>query len=56
VTVETIEMRIAEVLERKRELFNDLIERNGSPRRLGLSEEEIFGLFNISCMHKRLAA
>jgi len=56
VTVETIEMRIAEVLERKRELFNDLIERNGSPRRLGLSEEEIFGLFNISCKHKRLAA
>jgi SNF2 family DNA or RNA helicase len=56
VTVETIEMRIAEVLERKRELFNDLIERNGSPRRLGLSEEEIFGLFNISSNHKRLAA
>ncbi len=43
----TIEKRIAEVLERKRRLFNELLEQNGPPPVLGLSEEEIFGLFAI---------
>jgi SNF2 family DNA or RNA helicase len=43
----TIEGRIAEVLERKRQLFNELIEQNGPPPGLGLSQEEIFGLFDI---------
>ncbi|MFL5245490.1 MAG: DEAD/DEAH box helicase [Gemmataceae bacterium] len=55
VTLETIEMRIAEVLERKRQLFDNLIERNSSPPRLGLSEQEIFDLFNIARKPKRLA-
>src|SRR5207253_5537046 len=40
VTQETIEGRIAEVLERKRQLFEELIAQNGPPSRLGLSEEE----------------
>src|SRR5262249_3647700 len=40
----TIEGRIAEGLERKRQLFNDLIAQNGPPA-LGLTEDEIFGLF-----------
>lgn len=44
---DTIEARIAEVLERKRQMFYDLIEQNGAPPALGLSEEEIFGLFDI---------
>jgi SNF2 family DNA or RNA helicase len=55
VSVDTIEMRIAEVLEKKRELFNELLEQNDPPPRLGLSEEEIFGLFNIKSK-RRLAA
>jgi SNF2 family DNA or RNA helicase len=49
----TIEGRIAEVLERKRQLFNDLIEQNGPPASLGLSEEEIFGLFDITARPRR---
>ncbi|HEX4589186.1 MAG TPA: DEAD/DEAH box helicase, partial [Gemmataceae bacterium] len=44
VTQETIEGRIADVLDRKRRLFEELIARNGPPSQLGLSEEEIFGL------------
>jgi SNF2 family DNA or RNA helicase len=43
----TIEGRIAEILERKRQLFNELIEQNGPPPSLGLTEDEIFGLFDI---------
>ena len=43
---ETIEGRIAEVLEKKRALFNDLIAQNGPPPSLGLTEDEIFGLFS----------
>jgi SNF2 family DNA or RNA helicase len=56
VTPNTIEARIAEVLERKRQLFSDLIEQNGPPPALGLSEEEIFGLFDIQARPKRQAA
>ncbi len=47
VTQDTIEGRICEVLQRKRQLFNELIERNEPPPALGLSEEEIFGLFDL---------
>jgi SNF2 family DNA or RNA helicase len=56
VTESTIEERIAEVLETKRQLFNDLIEQSGPPPLLGLSEEEIFGLFDIHARPKRHAA
>jgi SNF2 family DNA or RNA helicase len=56
VTQETIEGRIAEVLERKRRLFEELIANNGPPASLGLSEEEIFGLFDIKSRPRRLAA
>ncbi|GIW78998.1 MAG: helicase [Gemmatales bacterium] len=52
----TIEGRIAEVLDRKRQLFNDIIEQNGPPPNLGLTEEEVFGLFDIQARPKRLAA
>jgi len=51
----TIEKRIAEVLERKRKLFNELLESNGSPPSLGLTEEEIFGLFDIRSRPKKAA-
>ncbi len=49
----TIEGRIAEVLERKRQLFEELISQNGPPV-LGLSEEEIFGLFDVRARPSRL--
>jgi SNF2 family DNA or RNA helicase len=56
VTQETIEGRIAEVLERKRRIFEELIAQNGPPASLGLSEDEIFGLFDINARPKRMAA
>jgi SNF2 family DNA or RNA helicase len=43
----TIEQRIHEVLEQKRELFNQLFAENSSPQSTGLSAEQIFGLFNL---------
>ena len=43
----TIEERIAEVLEKKRQLFHEMISQNGPPPSLGLTEDEIFGLFNV---------
>jgi SNF2 family DNA or RNA helicase len=52
----TIEERIAEVLERKRQLFNELIAQNGLPPSLGLTEDDIFGLFDIRSRPKRHAA
>jgi SNF2 family DNA or RNA helicase len=52
----TIEGRIAEVLERKRQLFAELIEQNGPPPSLGLTEEDIFGLFDIRARPKRAVA
>jgi SNF2 family DNA or RNA helicase len=43
----TIEKRIHEVLEEKRAIFNQLFAEAGAPRPVGLSQEEIFGLFNL---------
>ena len=43
----TIELRIHDVLEQKRELFNQLFAEAGSPRSAGLSQDEIFGLFDL---------
>ncbi|MCA9192630.1 MAG: DEAD/DEAH box helicase, partial [Planctomycetales bacterium] len=47
IAADTIEQRIHEVLEQKRELFNQLFAESGKPRTSGLSQEEIFGLFNL---------
>jgi SNF2 family DNA or RNA helicase len=55
VTQNTIENRIAEVLENKRRLFNEVLEQNGPPARLGLTEDDIFGLFDIRSRPKRAA-
>lgn len=52
-TENTIEGRIAEVLEAKRKIFNDLLEQNGPPPVLGLTEDEIFGLFDIRVRPKK---
>ena len=45
---DTIEQRIHDVLEQKRELFNQLFADAGPPQSAGLTQEEIFGLFNLS--------
>ncbi|MCH7752749.1 MAG: DEAD/DEAH box helicase [Planctomycetes bacterium] len=47
-TVGTIEERINRVLEEKRELFHSVFDPSASPgERLGLSRDEIFGLFKL---------
>ncbi len=51
----TIEGRIAEVLQKKRDLFNEMIEGNGAAANPGLNEDEIFGLFDIQARPKRPA-
>ncbi len=52
----TIEERIAEILEKKRELFAEMLGRNGPPPSLGLTEQEIFGLFKVTGRPRRMAA
>ena len=49
----TIEGRIAEVLEKKRELFEEMLGQNGLPPSMGLNEDDIFGLFNVKARPKR---
>ena len=44
---DTIEGRIAAVLDKKRQMFQELIGDNGPPTPMGLSQDEIFGLFDI---------
>jgi len=47
-TFGTIEERINEVLEQKRELFDSVLANREAPRTLGLSQDEIFGLFSLT--------
>lgn len=47
ISVNTIEERIALVLDKKRALFQEIIAQNGPPISMGMSEDEIFGLFDI---------
>jgi len=49
ITVGTIEERINRVLEEKRELFNTIFSDTEGHRRLGLSQQELFGLFDLKC-------
>lgn len=57
IAMNTIEQRIHEVLEQKRELFNQLFAQAGPPRSTGLSQEEIFGLFKLTVpKHKKYVA
>jgi SNF2 family DNA or RNA helicase len=51
----TVECRIADILEKKRRLFNELIAQNGPPSTIGLTEDEIFGLFDVTARPKRAA-
>ncbi len=43
----TIEQRISDILEAKRKVFNDLLANAEKPECRGLTEAEIFGLFDI---------
>jgi len=48
-TLGTIEQRIHEVLEAKRELFDTIFaDGHDQPRKSGMTHEEIFGLFNLA--------
>ncbi|MFT5300524.1 MAG: SNF2 family DNA or RNA helicase [Mariniblastus sp.] len=48
IMADTIEQRIHEILEDKRELFREILSDGDQPSRRGLSKDEIFGLFNLS--------
>ncbi len=50
ITLDTIEERIEEILNHKRRLFRTVVEQG--PRRLGLSAQELFGLFELPCPEK----
>jgi SNF2 family DNA or RNA helicase len=56
VSLGTIEERIDEILSKKRELFNTMLADTADPRSLGLSQHEIFGLFNLRLPGSRLQA
>ncbi|RMF97180.1 MAG: DEAD/DEAH box helicase [Planctomycetota bacterium] len=47
--VNTIEERINLVLEEKRELFETIFSGHRGPTKMGLTQEEIFGLFDLRC-------
>ena len=47
IMTETIEEKIHEILEAKRQLFREILSDNQVPPPLGLSPDEIFGLFNL---------
>jgi SNF2 family DNA or RNA helicase len=52
----TIEQRIDQILNEKRELFDSVFSEGRSPRNLSLSREELFSLFNISTPEGRMRA
>jgi SNF2 family DNA or RNA helicase len=45
----TIEERINQVLEEKRELFDTIFSQAAAPRRVGLTQQDVFGLFQLTC-------
>jgi SNF2 family DNA or RNA helicase len=45
---DTIEQRIADILEQKRKVFLDLLANADKPAAMGLTEDEIFGLFDLT--------
>jgi SNF2 family DNA or RNA helicase len=46
-TLDTIEERINQILQEKRELFATIFSHAAAPSSAGLSQDEIFGLFNL---------
>jgi len=53
---DTIEGRIAKILEAKRKVFTDLLAAADKPASMGLTENEIFGLFDLAAPTKRAVA
>jgi SNF2 family DNA or RNA helicase len=49
----TIEQRIADILDSKRQMFQELLARADKPSTFGLTEEEIFSLFDIKVRPRR---
>ena len=49
----TIETRIAKILDDKRKVFNDLLAAADKPANLGLTEDDVFSLFDIQARPKR---
>ncbi|MBU4273800.1 MAG: DEAD/DEAH box helicase [Planctomycetes bacterium] len=47
--VDTIEERIDGILREKRELFDSIFSGTEDRRKLGLTQEELFGLFRLKC-------
>jgi len=47
--LETIEERIDRILQEKRELFDVIFSGAESHRKLGLTQQELFGLFQLKC-------
>ena len=45
----TIEERIDRILQQKRELLETIFAHTDGPAQLGLTEEELFGLFDLNC-------
>ena len=50
----TIEQRIHEVLEAKRQLFDEILSESGEPSSRGLSKDDIFGLFDLAMPQKKI--
>lgn len=55
-SVGTIEERIDEVLRQKRELFDTILSQADGDKRSGLTQQEVFALFNLSLPGSRSAA
>ncbi len=48
-TLDTIEERIDQILREKREIFDTIFSDAEPTRNLGLTQQEIFGLFKLRC-------
>jgi SNF2 family DNA or RNA helicase len=48
-TLDTIEERIDRILQEKRELFDTIFSGVERPHKLGLTQQELFGLFELKC-------
>jgi SNF2 family DNA or RNA helicase len=55
IMAETIEQRIHDVLEAKRQLFREILSDNEEPPNLSLTQDEIFGLFDLRTPQGRIA-
>ncbi len=54
ISTETIEQRIHDVLEAKRQLFREILSDHEGPSDLSLTQEEIFGLFDLRTPQGRI--